>query len=393
MKVLVINPGSYSIKSKMIDFDGGNHIAVSVNDIGLNSSYIKMESTSQQRQFSTPISNHGMGINLLLSTFADVLSSCNTTLNDIDAVAVRVVSVPDLSFAVAKATKSLIGKLKENAYLSPVHQGVACEILQNCRTVFKDRVYIVSDSSFYQDIPLCNSLYAIDRNDALTFNIKKNGFHGFSHQYMYEAVKQITQKDDLKVISCHLGGGSSVSAIKGGHCIDTSMGFSPSSGLPMSTRCGDIDAVAVLELMQRKNMTVSDTILYLNTQCGFKGLSQISGDFKEIRASALDGEESAILTLQNFIYNVKKYIGSYYALLNGADCIVFTGAISNYNPDLLKKICQEISALGIDVMAQSEVVAEGVLKLTSASSNIQVYSLKTDEEAIIAKTVKCYLSK
>ncbi|MCI9032104.1 MAG: hypothetical protein HFK09_06260 [Clostridia bacterium] len=391
MKILVINSGSYSIKSKVVDFESDSHIAVSVNGIGSESAYIKIESSFQNRQIPLSVSDYKKGMDLLLDAYSAALPEYGLSLDDMDAVAVRVVCVSDVSFTVAEATNELLNRLSEKAYLSPLHQNIACEIMKTCMAVFQGKVYAVSDSMFYNDMPSSCSLYAVDRTDASKFKIKKNGFHGFSHHYMYVAAARLLQKTEPKVITCHLGGGSSISAVRNGRCIDTSMGFSPTSGLPMSTRCGDIDAVAVLELMRCKNWTVEQTIAYLNTQCGFKGISGTSGDFKEIKEEVKKGNESAILALRHFTCNIKKHIGSYYALLNGVDCLVFAGAIANHNSDLIRKICNEMDVLGIDIMPRGEKVCDDIQVLTSESSRVKVYLLKTDEEAIIAETVKSYM--
>ena len=235
-------------------------------------------------------------------------------------------------------------------------------------------------------------MYAIDYNDYKEYKVRRYGFHGTSHKYVsQEAIKYLGKKaEDTKIITCHLGGGSSISAVKGGKCVDTSMGFTPLAGVPMGTRSGDIDPAVLEYLAAKKHYTVLDCINYLNKQCGVAGISGVSSDFRDLTKAADEGNERAQLALDVFAYDVKKYIGSYIAAMDGLDCLVFTAGIGENTWLVREMICDKMDYFGIriDKERNSKKNDGTIHDISAADSKVKVLVIPTNEELVIARETK-----
>ncbi len=248
---------------------------------------------------------------------------------------------------------------------------------------------LVFDSSFHATMPPKAYLYGIDYDDYKKYAVRKYGAHGTSHKYVsQEAAKFLGKKpEELKIVTCHLGNGSSISAVDGGKCVDTSMGFTPLAGVMMGTRSGDIDASAVEFLARKKGLSHSEMVTYLNKKCGVAGVSGVSSDFRDLCAGAEDGNERCALALEMFAYQTKKFVGSYAAVMGGLDCIVFTAGIGENTPTVRADVCHGLEFLGVRFDDKANLMKnDGTIRVISAKdSKVAVLVIPTNEELVIAR--------
>ena len=267
-------------------------------------------------------------------------------MSEISAVGHRVVQGAEVFSETTLVTDEVIDKIDELAELAPVHNHAHALALRACKKVFDPSVpqAVVFDTAFHQTMPPKAYMYGIAYQDYVKYHVRKYGFHGTSHRFVSMALAKAMNKDikDLKIVSCHLGNGSSITAIENGKSIDTSMGFTPLDGIIMGTRCGSIDASAVTYLEKKLNMGPDEMSNYLNKQCGFLGVSDVSSDNREIYAAINEGDERAKLTADMLRYEIKKFIGSYAAIMNGLDAVIFTGGIGENSWEVRGGVCTDM---------------------------------------------------
>ena len=331
MKILVVNAGSSSLKYQLIDMDTETVIAKGgCERIGIRGSNLKHKTSKGGTLIEKDMPNHKVAIQLVLEALVNPEYGAIKSMDEIDAVGHRVVhSGEDFNCSVL-LNDEVMKKCRANIELAPLHMPANILGIEACKEAMPDKpMALVFDTAFHSTMPAYAYMYAIDYNDYKEYKVRRYGFHGTSHKYVsQEAIKYLGKKaEDTKIITCHLGGGSSISAVKGGKCVDTSMGFTPLAGVPMGTRSGDIDPAVLEYLAAKKHYTVLDCINYLNKQCGVAGISGVSSDFRDLTKAADEGNERAQLALDVFAYDVKKYIGSYIAAMDGLDCLVFTAGI------------------------------------------------------------------
>ena len=351
MNILVVNAGSSSLKYQLIDMDTEGVIAKGgVERIGIRGSVLKHKTAKGEKVIEQDMPNHKVALQLVLDALVHPEYGAITSMREIDAVGHRVVhSAEDFNCSVL-LTDEVMAKCKCNSELAPLHMPANILGIEACREVMPDTpMGLVFDTAFHSTMPAYAYMYAIDYNDYKDLKIRKYGFHGTSHKYVsQEAIKYLGKgAEGTKIITCHLGGGSSISAVKDGKCIDTSMGFTPLAGVPMGTRSGDLDPAVLEYLAAKKHYSVLDCINYLNKQCGVAGISGVSSDFRDLTKAADEGNERAQLAIDVFVYNVKKYIGSYIAALDGLDCLVFTAGIGENTWPVRKAICENMDYFGI----------------------------------------------
>ena len=257
------------------------------------------------------------------------------------------------------------------------------------------KMALVFDTSFHATMPDYAYLYAIDYDDYKTYQVRKYGAHGTSHKYVSQAAAEYLGKkpEELKIITCHLGNGSSISAVDGGKCSDTSMGCTPLAGVPMGTRSGDIDAAAVEFLCRKKGMNIHDGLTYLNKKCGMLGISGVSSDYRDLTAAAKEGNYRAQLALNMFSYACKKYVGSYMAALGGLDVIVFTAGVGENTPHIRASILKDMEFFGIEIdEAKNNYKNDGAIhEISKDSSRVKVLVIPTNEELVIARETAALL--
>lgn len=385
MKILIANPGSTSYKCKLYDTDGMNVLyQANVERIGDASGIYSYKFGGEQITTPMPIPDYFYAVNLTLETIKEKYS-----IDKISAVGFKTVHAKGVSGCVA-LTDEVLKAMEEYRLLAPVHTDVYVAAI----TVFKKLLSSMPlvglfETHFHQNIPAEAFMYGIPYDIYEKHGIRKYGFHGASHRYIGLRAKELYGAE--KVISCHLGGSSSVCAIKKGWSVDTSMGMSPQSGLLNAKRVGDLDPYALLYLMEKENMSVSAVGNLLMTKGGLYGISCKSGDFRDIEESMSGGDAKAKLAFDTFAYYVKRYIGEYLAVLNGADCIVFTAGAGQNSPALREKILSGMENLGIllDKKINLENPKEGLI--SDEKSGIKIAVIPTNEEYIVANEVKNFL--
>lgn len=394
MKILVVNAGSSSLKYQLIDMDTETVIAKGgCERIGIRGSNLKHKTSKGETVIEKDMPNHKVAIQLVLDALVNPEYGAIRSMDEIDAVGHRVVhSAEDFNKSVL-LTDEIMKICRRNAELAPLHMPANILGIEACMEAMPGKpMGVVFDTAFHSTMPPYAYMYAIDYNDYKDYKIRKYGFHGTSHKYVsQEAIKYLGKKaEDTKIITCHLGGGSSISAVKGGKCIDTSMGFTPLAGVPMGTRSGDIDPAVLEYLAAKKHYTILDCVNYLNKQCGVAGISGVSSDFRDLTKAADEGNERAKLALDVFVYDVKKYIGSYIAALDGLDCLVFTAGIGENTSVVREAICANMDYFGIKIdKEKNQQRNDGKLHDISASdSKVKVLVIPTNEELVIARETK-----
>ena len=394
MKILVVNAGSSSLKYQLIDMDTETVIAKGgCERIGIRGSNLKHKTSKGETLIEKDMPNHKVAIQLVLEALVNPEYGAIKSMDEIDAVGHRVVhSGEDFNCSVLLNDEAM-KKCRANIELAPLHMPANILGIEACKEAMPDKpMALVFDTAFHSTMPAYAYMYAIDYNDYKEYKVRRYGFHGTSHKYVsQEAIKYLGKKaEDTKIITCHLGGGSSISAVKGGKCVDTSMGFTPLAGVPMGTRSGDIDPAVLEYLAAKKHYTVLDCINYLNKQCGVAGISGVSSDFRDLTKAADEGNERAQLALDVFAYDVKKYIGSYIAAMDGLDCLVFTAGIGENTWLVREMICDNMDYFGIKIdKERNSKKNDGTIHdISAADSKVKVLVIPTNEELVIARETK-----
>lgn len=394
MKILVVNAGSSSLKYQLIDMDTENVIAKGgCERIGLAQSILKHRTERGEKIIEKDMPNHKVAIQLVLDALVNPEYGAIASMKEIDAVGHRLVhSAEDFNSSVL-VSDEVMEKCKANIELAPLHQPANITGIEACMEVMPNTpMALVFDTAFHSTMPAYAYMYGIDYNDYKNFKIRRYGFHGTSHKFVSQEAAKYLGKNlhDLKIVTCHLGNGSSISAVKGGKCVDTSMGFTPLCGVPMGTRSGDIDPSVVEYLCHKKNLTLEQAIDYLNKKCGVAGVSGVSSDFRDLTKAASEGNERARLALDIFNYQCKKYVGSYIAAMNGIDCLVFTAGIGENTASVRSEICRDMDFFGISIDEEKNNTKNNgsIRDISAKSSKVKVLIIPTNEELVIARETK-----
>ena len=394
MKILVVNAGSSSLKYQLFDMDTESVIVKGgAERIGIPGSVLTQKANGKETVIEKDMPNHKVAMQLVLDALVHPEYGVIRSMSEIDAVGHRVLhSGGDFDRSVL-LTDEVLAICKKNAELGPLHMPANILGIEACKEVMPDTpMALVFDTAFHATMPPHAYLYAIDYDDYKKYKIRRYGFHGTSHKYVsQEAIRYLgVPAEQTKIVTCHLGGGSSISAVLGGKCADTSMGFTPLAGVPMGTRSGDIDPAVLEYLAEKKGYSVADCITYLNKKSGVAGISGVSSDFRDLTKAAAEGNERAALALDVFAYGVKKYIGAYVAAMNGLDCLVFTAGIGENTWQVRKMICDGMDYLGIRIdEARNEQKNDGSIHdITADGSRVKVLVIPTNEELVIARETK-----
>ena len=392
MKILVVNAGSSSLKYQLIDMETEKVLAKGgCERIGIPGSLLKAKGNGNEKVYEQDLPNHKVAIELVLHALSDGEIGVIKSMDEIDAVGHRMVASGEYFKKTTLVTPEVLKTLEEKTFeLAPLHNPAAATGLRACMEVMpKTPMAIVFDTSFHATMPEKAYLYGIDYEDYKKYGIRKYGFHGTSHKFVSaEAAKYIGKPaSSLKIVTCHLGNGSSISAVDGGKCVDTSMGFTPLAGILMGTRSGDIDASAVEFLARKKGMTHAEVINYLNKKCGVAGISGVSSDFRDLLAGQEAGNARCALALDMFAYQTLKYVGSYAAAMGGLDCIVFTAGIGENTPTVREDVCKNLKFLGVEFDSKvNDQKANGrILEISTKKSKVKVLVIPTNEELVIAR--------
>jgi len=390
MNILVINAGSSSLKYQLIDIREENVMAKGIADrIGFENSVIVHTAAGKtKKEYTKKLTDHKQAIASVFSILTDKDDGIIADLSSIDAVGHRIVHGGEKFSESVRINDEVIAAIQENIELAPLHNPANLMGISACRELVPDVPMVaVFDTAFHSKMPEKAFLYGLPYNAYSEYRVRKYGFHGTSHKYVSQRAAKLLKKDikDLKMITCHLGNGSSMAAVKGGISVDTSMGFTPLEGLTMGTRSGDIDAAIVPYLMGKLEMDVEQTINYLNKKSGVLGISGISNDFRDLLKAANGGHERARIALDIFCYKLKKTIGSYAAAMEGLDVLVFTGGIGENDAFTRKNALSGLGFMGIELDAEKNQNTIGCeMEISSAKSGVKVLVVPTNEELMIA---------
>ncbi|HEW92956.1 MAG TPA: acetate kinase [Thermotogaceae bacterium] len=393
MLVLVINSGSSSIKYQLIDMKNEKVISKGlIERIGIEGSRMKHRKNDERFTIERNIPNHEVGLSLLLDVLQDEKMGVIKDLSDIKAVGHRVVHGGERFAGSVRIDNEVLKAIEENIKLAPLHNPPNIAGIKAAMKLLPDVPQVaVFDTAFHQTMPKIAYLYAIPYEYYEKYKIRRYGFHGTSHRYVSKRAAEILGKryEELKIITCHLGNGASIAAVKYGKSIDTSMGFTPLEGLVMGTRSGDLDPAIVTYLQEVENLSANEVYEILNKKSGVLGLSGISSDMREIEDGALEGDPTARLTLDIYEYRIAKYIGAYAAAMNGIDVIVFTAGVGENSPILREEICENyLEYLGIKIdKKKNDVKGEEVI-ISTSDSKVSVLVVPTNEELVIARDTK-----
>lgn len=390
MKILVVNAGSSSLKYQLIDMETEGVLAKGgVERIGIDGSFLKAKGNGKEKLYEQDIPNHKVAIELVIGALQDNEIGVIKSMDEIGAVGHRVVASGEYFKKPTLVTPEVIKTLEKTFELAPLHNPAAATGLKACIEVMpKTPMALVFDTSFHQTMPEKAYMFGIKYEDYKEYGVRKYGAHGTSHKFVsQEAAKYLGKKpEELKIVTCHLGNGSSISAVDGGKCVDTSMGFTPLDGVLMGTRSGCIDASAVEFLARKKGLNAADMVTYLNKQCGVAGISGVSSDFRDLDNGAKAGNARCALALDMFAYQTKKFVGSYAAAMGGLDCIVFTAGIGENSPAVREGVCEGLEFLGVQLdKAENAKRIDGIHEVSAKGSRVKVLVIPTNEELVIAR--------
>lgn len=390
MKVLVVNAGSSSLKYQLFDTATGSVLAKGICErIGIDGKIEHKQADGTKTVREIEMKNHSVATRILVDTLTDPTIGCIKSMDEIEAVGHRVVHGGAYFSESVLVTPEVIEKLKKCVDLAPLHtpahlmgiEGITNE-MPNVPQV------LVFDTAFHQTMPEYAWMYPIPYEMYEKYAIRRYGAHGTSHRFVAgEMCKLLGKTEGTKIVTCHLGNGSSISAVKDGKVIDTSMGFTPLDGVEMGTRCGSIDPAIVTFIMEHEGMTPGEMSDFMNKKCGFLGVSGISSDSRDIEAAIREDNHRAWLAANILAYQIKKYIGSYAAAMNGLDAIVFTAGMGENNPELRERVCTDMDFYGIKI--DNELNAKthhqpNIVKLSTPESKVEVWLIPTNEELVIA---------
>ena len=395
MKILVINAGSSSLKYQLIDMTDESVILKGVCERITFNGGILTQKTFDGREcvIKQDMPTHKEAMELVLKAMLDSEKGALKSVDEISAVGHRVLhSAEDFKESVV-IDDEVIRICEKNAVFGPLHMpgNIAC--IKSCREVMKGVPMVaVFDTTFHSTMPPKAYMYGIPYEVYDEYKIRKYGFHGTSHKFVSEETAKLVGKN-AKMVICHLGNGSSISAVKDGKCQDTSMGFTPLEGLVMGTRSGDIDPAAVDYLREKLGLKPEEVVNYLNKKCGVLGVSGISSDLRDLEAATAEGNERALLALEMLAYRVRKYVGSYIAVLGGVDAVVFTGGIGEHSPRIRRLVMENMEFCGAKFDEEkNKAYDSGIGYLNTDDSKVKIIVLPTNEELSIARETKILTS-
>ena len=393
MKVLVVNCGSSSLKYQLIDMSNEGLLCKGlVERIGLTGALLTHEVPERdkyKKEYDIP--DHKQAIKIVLDTLVDTAVGVLENIDEITAIGHRVVHGGEKFISSVIIDDEVMQTLEETIELAPLHNPPNIAGILACEAIMpKTPQVAVFDTAFHQTMPPKAYLYGLPYEDYQENGIRRYGFHGTSHKYVSQRAAEILNRDskDLKIISCHLGNGASIAAVKHGESVDTSMGFTPLEGLVMGTRCGDLDPAIIPYLMKMHNMNMDQLNDYLNKKSGVLGISGISSDFRDIEEAAAKGNERAKVAIELFVYIVQKYIGEYVAAMNGIDVLIFTAGLGENGVAFREMICADMDYLGIRVDSSLNDFRGKERLISPEGSKVKVMVVPTNEELMIARETK-----
>ena len=395
MKILVINCGSSSLKYQLFDMETEAVLAKgNCEKIGDETSFIGGSANGEKFETKVFMSNHTEAFLQVKKALTEGASKVIDDMSEISAVGHRVVQGGALFKESTLVTDEVIKGIESLCDLAPLHNPAHIQGIRACIDVFGAELpqVVVFDNAFHSTMPPEAYIFPIPYEYYEKYAVRRYGFHGTSHRFVSARCAEVMGKniEDLKIVTCHLGNGSSITAVKGGKCVDTSMGLTPLDGFIMGTRCGAVDPSVITYLQQKEGWTPAETDTILNKKSGVLGISGVGSDDRDVSAAEANGNERAHLARSIQKYQVRKLIGSYVAAMDGVDAIVFTGGIGENTIDLRADVCNNLSYLGVELDAEAnEIMRRGKEgEISTANSKVKVYVLPTNEELVIARDTK-----
>ncbi len=387
MNILIINAGSSSLKYQLMDPDTGVVTAKGQCErIGIDGKLTHKVPGRENVVKNDPLPTHAEAIEAVLSILVDPVAGVIKSTDEIDAVGHRVVHGGNRFAASCLIDEEVIKGIEACIPLGPLHNPANLLGIRACQKIMPNTPQVaVFDTAFHMTMPPKAYEYAIPHEYLEKNALRRYGFHGSSHRYVTGRAIDMLGNPDAKIVNCHLGNGSSLSAVAGGKCQDTSMGLSPLAGVPMGTRSGDIDACVVQFLMNNYGYSVDETLNILNKKSGMLGMSGVGSDFRDLEAAAEQGNERAALALEKFAYEVRKYIGAYAAALGGIDALVFTAGVGENSAEMRARICEGLEFLGVKLDAEKNKVRGEEKDVSAADSKVRILVIPTNEELVIAQ--------
>lgn len=394
MKILVINCGSSSLKYQLFDMTDESVLAKGlVERIGIAGSILTHEREGKEKvKITAEIDNHAAAIRLVMDALIHPDYGVIKNMQEIYAVGHRVVHGAEKFARSVRITSDVMQALEECSEMAPLHNPPNISGINACEELMPQVPQVgVFDTAFHQTMPPKAYIYGLPYEAYEKYGVRRYGFHGTSHRFVSARVAEVLGRDikDLKIITCHLGNGSSIAAIEHGRSVDTSMGFTPLEGLVMGTRSGDLDPAIIPYLMKKTGMSVNEIDTYINKKSGVLGISGVSSDFRDIETAAWkEGNQRAQLALDIFAYKVIKDIGAYAAAMNGVDVIVFTAGLGENSKETRAEVCESLSHLGVKLDGEKNNVRSQLREISTVDSKVKVFIVPTNEELVIARDTK-----
>ncbi len=399
MLILVVNAGSSSLKYQLLDMKDESVVAKGNCDrIGIDGHIAHKTADGREYSADCAFPTHTEAFMELVKVLTTGDAAVIKSMDEISAVGHRIVQGAEVFSETTLVTDEIIDQIDELRELAPVHNHAHALALRACKQVLPASVpqAVVFDTAFHQTMPEKAYMFGFPYEDYETYHVRKYGFHGTSHRFVSAALAKAMGKDakDLKIVSCHLGNGSSITAVDGGKSVDTTMGFTPLDGVLMGTRTGAVDPSAVTFLMEKHGFTPAEMSDYMNKKSGFLGVSGVGSDNRDVTAAAAEGNKRAQLSKDMLVYEIKKYIGAFAAAMNGLDAVLFTGGIGENAPDVREAVCSDMDVLGIKIDAVANAGVKGKLaKVSQSDSKVEVWVVPTNEELLIARDTLALISK
>lgn len=385
MIILSVNAGSSSLKFTGFEMPSEDVLISGVFErIGIDNSFYTIKVNGEKIKKEVELPNHKVAFEILIKELMD--NKIVESLDEIKGVGHRIVQGGAYFDKTVIADEDAVSKIDELASLAPLHNPAAIVGINAAKEVMPNAVQtVVFDTAFHQTMAPCEYMYAVPYAWYKEYGIRKYGAHGTSHKYVSQRMNEILGRNDTKLITCHIGNGASISAVKDGKCVDTSMGLTPNAGLIMGSRCGDMDATVVTYAMEKTGMTPKEMDIALNKQSGLLGISGVSSDSRDIEEGIKNGNERCILAQEMYVKRIVEYIAKYYVLLGGCDAIVFTAGVGENSISTRKEILNKLAVLGIKVDEEANNVRGEERKITTDDSAVPAYIIPTNEELMIAK--------
>ncbi len=390
MNILVINCGSSSLKYQLINMENEEVLAKGLAErIGIEGSRVEHEVPGKDEYVvEEPMGDHKDAIRIVLDALTDDVHGAVKSLEDIDAIGHRVVHGGEAFAKSVIIDDEVMKAIEDNIEIAPLHNPPNIMGIDACKQLMPGKPMVaVFDTAFHQTIPAVNHIYALPYEYYENYKIRRYGFHGTSHQYVTERAADMLGKDldEVNLITCHLGNGSSITSVIGGKSFDTTMGFTPLEGVVMGTRCGNVDPAILPFVMEKENLTPEEMSIVLNKKSGVLGISGVSSDFRDLEAAAEEGNGRAQLALDSFEASVRKFIGGYLTEMDHCDGIVFTAGVGENAIDTRKRICEKLEVLGIKIDEDKNNMRGKEAIVSAEDSSIKILVIPTNEELKIAE--------